>query len=279
MSTMTANGETCTACGSQRSEQLMRLKDGAYRRCSECGCIFACPIPDNLEQINEESFTQKLDYYGAKIHTQRRRSRKKLSMFTPYRQTGNLLEIGCNAGAVLDVARQMGWNVQGVELCVSASRFARERLGLDVFTGTVEAARFPSNHFDVVYTNAVLEHLRSPLSVMRESCRILRPGGVFYADTVNWDSYTRRLLDPRWKYLAPRSHVHLFTPANMLSLCRQAGLEHVRTWTAGVRMEAGTNGSQRCPSYWHLLKPVLSFMARRADKGDHIRLLSRKPLR
>ncbi len=74
------------------------------------------------------------------------------------------------------------------------ARLRERELGLDVFTGTVDAAAFPADSFDVIFTNAVMEHLCDPLSVLRECRRILRPGGVFYADTVNWDSYTRRLL-------------------------------------------------------------------------------------
>ncbi len=268
----------CTACGSTNGAEVIRVKEGAYRQCADCGLIYASPMPASLEQINEESFTRKLDYYAAKIHTQQRRSRKKLSMFTPYRQTGNLLEIGCNAGAVLDVARQMGWNVKGVDLCASASDFARTELGLDVFTGTVEAAALPDNHFDAVFTNAVLEHCRDPLSVLRECRRILRPGGVFYGDTVNWDSITRRLLGIHWEYLNPRGHVHLYTPQNVVSLCKQAGLEHVRTWTHGVRVcPRSTEGFNRSRC-WRLLKGPFLLAAPWMNKGDHIRFLARKPV-
>lgn len=256
----------------------MCLENGTYRQCAECALIFVSPVPDDLEQHNEEAYSQKLDAYAGKIDTRRARNRAKLRMFTRYRQTGNLLEIGCNAGAALDVARELGWNARGVELCVAASRFAREQLKLDVFTGTVEAAAFPSGFFDVVFTNAVLEHLRDPRSVLQECRRILRPGGVFYADTVNWDSYTRRLLGAHWRYLNPRGHIHLFTPENVLSLCRQAGLEHVATWTAGVRTSAGSGSSYRCSAYWQLLRPMLSFLARRTGKGDHIRFLAKKPI-
>lgn len=270
--------QACTSCTGAHSHELMRLKGGTYRQCAECGCIFASPMPEDLEAANEEVYTERLPAYAAKVETKRTRNRRKLRMFDRYRHTGNLLEIGCNAGATLDVARQLGWNVKGVELCVSAGNFARDQLHLDVFSGTVEAAAFPGDCFDVVYTNAVLEHLRNPLSVLRECRRILRPGGVFYADTVNWDSYTRRLLGNHWKYLAPKSHVHLFTPENILSLCERAGLEHLRTWTMGVRMDAGTDGNCRCPYYWRTLRPLLSFLARRKNKGDHIRFLARKAM-
>jgi SAM-dependent methyltransferase len=171
----------------------------------------------------------------------------------------------------------MGWNARGVELCASAGAFARNELGLDVFTGTVEAAAFPDDCFDVIFTNAVLEHLRDPLSVLRECRRILRPGGVFYADTVNWDSYTRRLLGGRWKYLCPLGHVHLYTPRNVVLLCERAGLEHVRTWTSGVRSTVPSSPEFNSPWYWRLFKGPLSLLARWTDKGDHLEFLARKP--
>lgn len=268
----------CTACGSTGGVELIRLKDGAYRQCSVCELIFTSPMPEDLQQINEDAFTERMDRYTAKIRNQRWRNRWKLRRFSRYRKTGNLLEIGCNAGATLDVARRMGWKARGVELCASASAFARSELGLDVFTGTVEAAGFPDDCFDVVFTNAVLEHLHNPLSVLRECRRILRPGGVFYADTVNWDSYTRRFLGSHWKYLSPQGHVHLFTPRNVALLCERAGLEHVRTWTTGVRVTAQRPSEFRSPLHWHLLKGPLSFLARRTNKGDHLEFLARKPL-
>lgn len=268
----------CTACGNTGGVELIRLKDGAYRQCSACELIFTSPMPEDLEQLNEDAFTKRLDQYAAKVRNRGWRNRWKLRRFSRYRRTNNLLEIGCNAGATLDVARRMGWNAKGVELCVSAGEFARTQLGLDVFTGTVEAAAFPDNHFDVVFTNAVLEHLRDPLSVLCECRRILRPGGVFYADTVNWDSYTRRLLGESWKYLSPLGHVHLYTPRNVVLLCERAGLEHVKTWTSGVRSTAPTSVEFRCPWYWRLFKGPLSMVARWTDKGDHIQFLARKPL-
>jgi 2-polyprenyl-3-methyl-5-hydroxy-6-metoxy-1,4-benzoquinol methylase len=267
----------CTACGGTRGVELIRLEDGSYRQCADCGLIFASPMPKDLESYNEELFTGRLEYYAAKVRGQRRDNRERLKRFRRYRKTAHLLEIGCNAGAALDVARQMGWSVQGVEPCVSASTYARRELGLSVFAGTVEAAAFPDNHFDVVFTNDVLEHLSNPLSVLRECRRILRPGGVFYADTVNWDSLTRRLLGAHWEYLRPKSHVHLYTPRNVISLCEQAGLEHVKTWTTGLRVHARSSDGFKCPWYVRLFKTPLLLMVRGIDKGDHIKFLARKP--
>ena len=273
------NNTKCTACGGSQGVELIALNGGTYRQCADCELIYASPMPDGMEQSNEQAFSERLDRYTAKVHTHRQRNYRKLRQFSRYRQTGNLLEIGCNTGAALDVARQMGWRVQGVELCASASNIAKTELGLDVFTGTVEAAAFPDNHFDVVFTNAVLEHVSNPLSVLCECRRILRPGGVFYANTVNWDSYTRRLLGPHWRYLSPRIHVHLFTPRNVAALCDRAGMELVRTWTTGVRTTVQRVADFRVPWYLRLLKGPLSVIAQRTGRGDHIEFLAGKPMR
>lgn len=268
---------SCDVCGSSDSKELLKLKGTAYHKCTACGLIFARPMPANLNEINEENYSKRLESYVSEIKKKRKQNSRKLKKFLCYKRTGNFLEIGCNVGATLCVARDMGWSAKGVDISKAAATYAREKLGLDVFTGTVEEAAFPANYFDVIFTNATLEHLCHPLSTLKECHRILRFGGVFYADTVNWDSYTRRLLGADWKLINPIEHIHLFTPQNILSLCRYSGLKHIRTWTTGARVEANAPGTTfRTPWYWHLIKGPMSLLSRRANKGDSIKFLARK---
>jgi 2-polyprenyl-3-methyl-5-hydroxy-6-metoxy-1,4-benzoquinol methylase len=234
-------------------------------------------MASNLDDINEHGVTTRLDKYTDKIESKRKTHRKKLGKFDKYRHTGRLLEIGCNAGALLAAARDMGWEVSGVDLSSTASEYARTQLGLDVFTGTVEEAAYPDDYFDVIYSHAVLEHVRHPLSMLKECKRIMRPGGVFYADTVNWDSYTRRILGAGWRLLYPVSHVHLYTPRNVESLCQYAGLEHVTTRTTGIRVRANAeNSTFHTPWYLNLAKGPLSALTRITNKGDSIEFTATK---
>ena len=114
--------------------------------------------------------------------------------------------------------------------------------------------------------------------IVAETYRILRPGGVFYADTVNWDSYTRRILGTGWRYIDPIDHVHLYTPRNVRELARRAGFEVERIWTTGARVEANQPGNTwRAPWYLRLAKGPLSLASRFTLKGDAIRFLLRKP--
>jgi SAM-dependent methyltransferase len=269
----------CDVCGSWNSNELLKAEGSAYHECTSCGLIFSRPMPVNLEEIYELQYSRRLDLYANKIDEKRKKNRKKLKKFDQFRKSGNFLEIGCNAGAVLCAARDAGWKVKGVDVSPAPAAFAREKMDLDVFTGTVEEAGYPDNYFDVIFTNATLEHLRHPLATLKECRRILRPGGVFYADTVNWASYTRRLLGANWKLINPSDHVHLYTPSNILSLCHQAGFDHLKTWTTGVRVKANAPESTfKTPWHWSLLKGPLSFLIRLNKMGDSIEFIAQKPL-
>ena len=270
----------CDICGSDESTELMSMYGTAYHECRQCGLIYLRPMIDNTAELNEVFYTRAIDKYVAKIKSKRKKNHRKLRQFAGFKKTGRFLEIGCNTGAVISVANDMGWEAKGVDLSETASKFAREQMKLDVFTGTVEEAGYPDDFFDVIYTNATLEHIKHPLSLLQECLRILRPGGVFYADTVNWDSYTRRVLGEGWRLLDPRDHVHLFTPDNVQSLSRYSGFEHLKTWTTGFRAEPNASEAQRnhkVAFYWRWLKGPISLLTRFTKKGDSIEFLLQKP--
>src|SRR5690606_37993196 len=137
-------------------------------------------------------------------------------------------EIGSNVGGFLYQAREQGWRATGVEPVEDCARWGQERHGLDILPCTLHEAHLPENTFDVVYSNAVFEHLPSPSHVLCEIERVLRPGGVVYVDTVNYDSYTRRFIGAGWKLLNPAGHPSLFSPATLRRFCEKAGLTVIR---------------------------------------------------
>jgi SAM-dependent methyltransferase len=59
--------------------------------------------------------------------------------------------------------------------------------------GFADRLPFREATFDVVTANMVVEHLAEPRILMREVCRVLRPGGRFVFHTPNRDGYTTRL--------------------------------------------------------------------------------------
>ena len=269
----------CDVCGDSPSKELLNLHGSAYHECTNCGLIYAKWILQNYMEANESAFASELEDYVKKANDTRRvkKTRKILKPYSRYRNTNNFLEVGCNAGSVLLTARKLGWNVHGVDISSAATEFGRTNWGLDLHTGTLESARYDADSFDVVYSNATLEHVEHPISTLSEIARVLRPGGMFYCNTVNWDSYTREILNENWLLIAPAHHIHLFTPANVLMLCKKSGLKHLKTWTTGARVKANAPDSNFVTS-WHLnlMKGPLSMLTRITNKGDSIHFTATK---
>jgi len=267
----------CTICTANDHRLIMAEGETGYRECRQCGAIFTSPMAAQYEDVNEAAYAAAISRYAAKIDARLATNMRTLKPLDKYRQRNTFLELGCNAGATLVAAKKLGWDVTGVDISRAATAYAREQQGLNAITGTLEQAALPADHFDVVYSNAVLEHVEHPLQTVLEARRILRPGGAFFADTVNWDSYTRRLLGHHWRYLEPLHHVQLYTPDNVRELARRTGFLVERVWTTGVRLSDHKPGlAYQAPAWLQLCKGLLSLATRFTHKGDSIKFLLRK---
>lgn len=111
---------------------------------------------------------------------------------------GKLLEVGCGNGDFLLRMRELGWtDLSGVELSEKSAQ-GLKRAGLDVRSGTIEEAidLYPDNHFDVIVSSMVLEHLLNPFETVRRLATKLKPGGEFLFSTVIRDSLDGHLFGP-----------------------------------------------------------------------------------
>jgi 2-polyprenyl-3-methyl-5-hydroxy-6-metoxy-1,4-benzoquinol methylase len=155
-----------------------------------------------------------------------------MDSFQPYRETGRILDVGCGAGHLLKVAMDCGWRAYGTEIAAGAfDQLAR--LGVDAFRGELQSARYTDAFFDVVYCSEVIEHLLDPVSFLEESARILRPGGLLYLTTPNFNSLSRRLVGFEWRVFG-KEHVCYFTPASLSRAVRRAGFMKVRIRTRNI---------------------------------------------
>jgi SAM-dependent methyltransferase len=141
-----------------------------------------------------------------------------------HQRPGKVLDIGCGRGLLLNKLRQRGWDPIGTELSEDAAAYARDQLGLPVYTQPLEEITFPSNEFDLVILWHVLEHVPSPRDVIHEVARILKPGGTLLVAVPNFGSWEARWSRNRWFHLDVPRHLTHFTPKTLGHLLEDAGI-------------------------------------------------------
>jgi ubiquinone/menaquinone biosynthesis C-methylase UbiE len=105
----------------------------------------------------------------------------------------NTLEVGCGSGGVsLYFHNTRGYNVELVDLSDEALRFAQRNFEthgkkpLHAIFRKADAAHlpYPDNTFDLVMSFGLLEHFTDIAEPVSEQLRVLKPGGLFFADIV-----------------------------------------------------------------------------------------------
>lgn len=153
-----------------------------------------------------------------------------MAMWLPWQPGGKLLEIGCGNGDRLELFRELGWQVNGIEPDVRAAQLASAR-GLDVLADFLQPGSLPAASFDAILMSHVIEHLPDPRETILECHRLLRPGGILTILTPNTNSLGHRWFGRNWLHLDPPRHLHLFNCRNLSTLCAHVGFTTIRSTT------------------------------------------------
>ena len=157
---------------------------------------------------------------------------------------GIAAEVGAGSGRLLiRVGRERPYRLIALDYAPYAIRAVRdnyERAGLrgHAAFGDVRALPLADGALSVVLSGGLLEHFREPGPVIAEMARVLRPGGLFYADIVprkvslyRWAERARMARD---EHLAEGIYESDLSKAAWARLAREAGLRDVRIVAAGV---------------------------------------------
>jgi 2-polyprenyl-3-methyl-5-hydroxy-6-metoxy-1,4-benzoquinol methylase len=137
-----------------------------------------------------------------------------------------ILDVGCGAGFFLRIATRLGAIGQGVEPSAVAAERARAA-GLSVFTGTLEdfVATRPSDRFDVITANHVLEHVPDPVATLSLMKELLAENGMIWIAVPNADCHFNRVLKGWWNSTDLPYHLMQFGTESLTLAGKRAGLE------------------------------------------------------
>jgi SAM-dependent methyltransferase len=91
---------------------------------------------------------------------------------------GRLLDVGCGGGTHMLAFAEAGWTPVGVDVSEEQLRLARGR-GLDVVRARGEELPFEDASFDAAVSMWTHTDVDDFPALLRETARVLRPGGVF----------------------------------------------------------------------------------------------------
>lgn len=227
----------CPACGAETSTNVLESGRYTYRICSLCGTA-------SLEDGAGDQASYEAGYFSAGtssgyydyaadwyLHLETANKRlDSVARLDP--DLASLVDVGAALGFTLEAARERGISPVGVEI----SAYARDRLqqqGFEAHTRIVDL--MPSQH-DAVIFGQVLEHIPDAYDALVAARQILRPGGVLFIETWDYESKTARRAGRRWQQISPPSVVHLFTARGLERMLERAGFTdiEIRPWQKRV---------------------------------------------
>jgi SAM-dependent methyltransferase len=93
--------------------------------------------------------------------------------------TARVLDVGTSTGTNLRMLRDLGFaEVEGLDLSEQAIRYCAEKGLGPVRRGDICAMPFAGSSFDLVLATDVIEHVEDDALALRETARVLEPGGA-----------------------------------------------------------------------------------------------------
>lgn len=228
----------CNLCGSEARSPFCPENGLGLVQCDTCGLVYVSPRPaaDELYALYGETYFHN-DDSGVVGYTDYIRDEPNIRKTFAGRLTrierflkgavrGRALDVGCAAGFFLDVARQRGWTVEGLDVSGFAVHYVQERFGYPAQNGSLTALDYAHESFDLITMWDVIEHVPDPKAYIARAAQLLKPGGLIALATPNVDSLPAKLAGRRWVgYKLSEEHVYYFSVKTLRRMLDEAGFE------------------------------------------------------
>lgn len=234
-------GMRCLSCGAvlpQRS--FLHTDELEIRRCLSCGLDVAHHTALDAAAGDNYFEGMSLNEYRAYYEPLRRRAaRAALKHVARLRggdtSPGSVLDIGCGWGWFLDVCKQAGWTVQGLEPSAQMAQLARDTYGIPVEQGGADDLDKLGGSYDLVTLWNVLEHLSDPPATLSKLQSHIAPDGMLGIAVPNAGGLFARLarllaragiagpLHTLYQTSNPHPHLYHFDQQTLIGLLQRAG--------------------------------------------------------
>jgi len=145
-------------------------------------------------------------------------------LISKYINPGKVLDIGSAAGFILNGFKDSGWSCYGIEPNETMAAYGRDKLGLNIKTGSIET--FESNErFDLINMTQVIGHVYNPDNALRNVSRLVKANGLVLVESWNMKSLIARMFGRRWHEYSPPSVIHWYSDKTLTSFFKYYGFE------------------------------------------------------
>jgi SAM-dependent methyltransferase len=255
---------TCPYCSSNQCQKDYDLtwKDDRFSEysiwsCQSCDVGFVRPLPtveelemlyNSLQYHSEDRTTA--NYWDATAEEIQARIKEDGQIIKKYQRyvpsSGHVLDVGAGWGTLLKFFANQGYQTTGIELSQTTSKFAREKLNLNVFNLTIEKlGELPDEKYDLITMRHVLEHFYDPATVLNNLRDRMKPDGRIIIEVPDYGSFDRRSYGAAWPGFGPY-HLWYFTKKSLQRLLADTGFEalHFHTFLS-ERVFGGTSSLER----------------------------------
>lgn len=238
----------CALCGGTDYRILHDLGWRRVLRCVACGLVRADPLPSMQEKeaietqgyTDETAFPEMRDFFANCHRTfvedpvirEMRHNLERLENALGGR--GSLLDVGAGTGIFMHLARERGWQPEGIDICPLTAEKAAAEFGLKITVGPFEEQDFEGRRFDAAAMLDVLEHVLDPLATLRKVHTLLRPGAALAIAVPNQRCLLTMLVGAYARMGGPAArsllgrlyvppHLHYFTPKTLRHMVETAG--------------------------------------------------------
>jgi 2-polyprenyl-3-methyl-5-hydroxy-6-metoxy-1,4-benzoquinol methylase len=204
-------------------------------KCGECGFVFVERIPttDELTRHYSGLYSERQESYEWISPVTSKRFHEWLDFMEPYRKLNRILDVGCGVGHFLSHARDRGWEVHGTEF-TDISVDACKKKGIHMKQGPLRSEYYEPESFDIITSLGVIEHINNPCEELPQMRSLLRPGGLLYITTPNFNSVSRDLLGEKWNVISYPGHLCYYTSRTLTRVLHSHGFKKKKMEATGV---------------------------------------------
>lgn len=241
----TEKPKNCYICQSTSLFRKIQVGERIFYKCNNCDVLFLAGSTKTVDlnkiygseyyfqkdSSNSENFFgyNDYDYYRKYIEEYFEYHLKEIERFNG---KGNLLDVGCAFGYMLNVANRRGWKSEGIDISKYAVDYAKNNFNLNVKHGKFEEVHYKQNSFNAIVMNDLIEHIPTPQIYIEKAHNLLKKNGILFISTPNSNSLSFRILGKRWLQIMQEDHLYLFNPNSIRFLLEKSGFKILKIKTS-----------------------------------------------